>query len=474
MESYDLTIIGGGPGGYVCAIRAAQLGMKVALIEKRDTIGGTCVNEGCIPSKALLDSSEKFFKTKNELGVHGISVSDVKLDLKKMMDRKLKVVKELTDGLDFLMKKNKITVIHGTGTIQKNEKDKITIDINGAKKETIESKKCVIATGSRPAPLIADGKEIKTDGKTIIGSEHAIALEKIPEHLIIAGGGVIGLEMASIWVRLGAKVTIIEFLPEIIPHIDRQLREAARRSFSKQGMNILTDHEVTEAAVHTAGVAVKIRDKKSGEVKSIEGDKLLIAIGRKAFYDSLGIENTGIQFTDRGCIKVNPKTLETDSPGIFAIGDVIPGPMLAHKAEEEGVMVAENLAGKPGHVNYNAVPFIVYTWPEIAWVGRSEEQLKKEGIECSTGKYLFRPNGRAKAMEESEGLVKIMADRTTDTILGVSIVGPFASEMISEAVIAMEFGASAEDIARSFHAHPTLSEVMREAAMDVEKRSIHG
>ncbi|MDH5655303.1 MAG: FAD-dependent oxidoreductase, partial [Spirochaetia bacterium] len=358
MEHFDIAVIGGGPGGYVCAIRAAQLGMKTALIEKRNTIGGTCVNEGCIPSKALLDSSEQYYKTKNGLSIHGISTGEVKIDLGRMMDRKLKIVKELTDGLDFLMKKNKISLFQGTGSILNYESGTASIQISGADTQTITTKRCVIASGSQPSPLIANGTEIEPDGINIIGSQHAIALDKIPDHLIIAGGGVIGLEMASIWSRLGSKVSIVEYLPEIIPHIDRQLRESAKRTFTKQGMEFFTNHEVIGVSSEKNSVQVQIKDRKSEETKTLNGDKLLIAIGRKAYYENLNLEKIGIQFTDRGCIRVNPETLETDVPGIYAIGDAIPGPMLAHKAEEEGMMLAEKLAGKPSHINYNAVPFI--------------------------------------------------------------------------------------------------------------------
>ncbi len=468
MQQFDYTVIGGGPGGYVSAIRAAQLGFKVAVIEKRPTLGGTCVNVGCIPSKALLDSSEKYHAASHEFADHGINVGSVKIDVKKMMERKVSVVKELTDGLDFLMKKNKITVFRGTGTMQKASQEKIEIKVSGEKEETLESKYCIIATGS--APIAIPGMEI--DEKQIITSDTAIALEKVPESMTIIGGGVIGLELGSVWNRLGTKVTIVEMLPDILMTLDGQMRSVARRTLQKQGLDFLFEHKVTEAKAGKKGVDIKVQDK-NGEEKKINSEILLVSVGRKPYTDSLGAENVGVKINDRGRVEVDPHTLQTSVPNIYAIGDVIEGPMLAHKAEEEGVMVAENLAGKSGHVNYDTVPWVVYTWPEIAWVGKGEEQLKKEGIEYRTGKFLFRPNGRAKAMGQGDGQIKILAEKRTDTVLGVAIVGPNGSELLAEAVIAMEFGASSEDIARTFHAHPTLSEVMKEAALDVDKRSLH-
>ena len=468
MQQFDYTVIGGGPGGYVSAIRAAQLGFKVAVIEKRPTLGGTCVNVGCIPSKALLDSSEKYHAASHEFADHGINVGSVKIDVKKMMERKVSVVKELTDGLDFLIKKNKITVFRGTGTIQKASQEKVEIKVSGEKEETLESKYCIIATGS--APIAIPGMEI--DEKQIITSDTAIALEKVPESMTIIGGGVIGLELGSVWNRLGTKVTIVEMLPDILMTLDGQMRSVARRTLQKQGLDFLFEHKVTEAKAGKKGVDIKVQDK-NGEEKKINSEILLVSVGRKPYTDSLGAENVGVKINDRGRVEVDPHTLQTSVPNIYAIGDVIEGPMLAHKAEEEGVMVAENLAGKSGHVNYDTVPWVVYTWPEIAWVGKGEEQLKKEGIEYRTGKFLFRPNGRAKAMGQGDGQIKILADKRTDTVLGVAIVGPNGSELLAEAVIAMEFGASSEDIARTFHAHPTLSEVMKEAALDVDKRSLH-
>ena len=467
MQEFDYTVIGGGPGGYVSAIRAAQLGFKVAVIEKRPTMGGTCVNVGCIPSKALLDSSEKFHAASHEYANHGINVGSVKIDVKKMMERKVQVVKELTDGLDFLMKKNKITVIRGTGQLKKAG-ESIEIEVSGETQDTIKSKYCIIATGS--VPIAIGGMTI--DEKQIITSDTAIALEKVPESMTIIGGGVIGLELGSVWNRLGTKVTIVEMLPDILMGLDAQMRQMARRTLQKQGMEFLFEHKVTGATAGKKGVETKVQDKE-GKEKTLQSDILLVSVGRKPFTEGLGAENVGVKINERGRIEVDPHTLQTSVPNIYAIGDVIEGPMLAHKAEEEGVMVAENLAGKSGHVNYNTVPWIVYTWPEIAWVGKGEDQLKKEGIEYKTGKFMFRPNGRAKAMGQIDGQVKVFADKRTDTLLGVAIVGPNASEILSECVVAMEFGGSAEDLARTFHAHPTLTEAIKEAAMDVDKWSIH-
>lgn len=471
MESkFDLVIIGGGPGGYVCAIRAAQLGLKTALVEKRSTIGGTCVNVGCIPSKALLDSSEHYHRTLHELKDHGISVGDVKLDLAALMARKDRVVKELTDGLNFLMKKNKITVFNGFGRFKKAGPEQIEVEVKGDKgAETVVAKKCVIATGSE----IINLPGIAVDGKSVITSDHAIALDRVPEHLVIIGAGVIGLELGSVWKRLGAKVTIVELLPGILGGgLDKQMSDLALRIFKKQGLEFLFQHKVTTATQKKGQLEI-IAEGPKGEKKTLQGDKLFVCVGRRPFADGLGAEEIGVKFTNRGRIEVKPETLETSVPGVYALGDVIDGPMLAHKAEEEGVMIAENLAGKYGHVNYDAVPFVVYTWPEVAWVGRSEEQLKEQGVEYVTGKYLFKPNGRAKAMNQGDGQIKIIADKKTDKVHGIFIVGPNASELIAEATLAMEFGAAAEDIARSFHAHPTLSEVMKEAALAVDKRAIH-
>lgn len=469
-NQHDLVIIGGGPGGYVCAIRAAQLGMNVGVIEKRTTLGGTCVNVGCIPSKALLDSSHKYHEAKEELDVHGIQIKDVKLDVKKMMERKVNVVKELTDGLNFLMKKNKITVYNGHGSFVSAKPDDIELKVEGekGKSESVKTKKVVIATGSEIIRL----PHIQTDGEVIITSDEAIALEKVPDHMVIIGGGVIGLELGSVWRRLGAKVTVVEMLPGILMTMDKQMRDLATRTLTKQGIEFLFETKVTKAEKKGKKASITYEDK-GGKSTTIEADKLLVAVGRKPYTESLNLEAVGVKLNDRGRVQADPHSLETGVAGIYAIGDVIEGPMLAHRAEEEGVKIAEILAGKPGHVNYDAVPWIVYTWPEIAWVGKSEDELKKEGVAYNTGKYMFKANGRAKAMNEVDGMVKFIADKRTDKILGAFIVGPNASEMIAEAAIAVEFGASAEDIGRSFHAHPTLSEIVKEAALDVNKEAIH-
>lgn len=470
-EHYELAVIGGGPGGYVCAIRAAQLGMSVALIESRPTLGGTCVNVGCIPSKALLDSSHKYYETSEGLSEHGIQISQVKLDLKQMMARKNKIIKELTDGLDYLIKKNKIKRYEAKGSFEKATEDHIEISLiqEGDKKEKLSAKHCVIATGSESTPLSG----IEVDGEYIINSDQGIALDTVPKKLAVIGGGVIGLELGSVWQRLGSEVTIFEALPSILMAMDKQMRDLALRIFMKQGLKFFLEHKVSKVQINRSKKIEVFAEDKKGESVSLEVDKLLVAVGRRPYTETLGHEKIGVRLNAHGRIEVDPETLETHVPHVYAIGDVIEGAMLAHRAEEEGIMAAEQIAGQKGHVNYGAVPWIVYTWPEIAWVGLSEETLKERGIEYNVGKYMFKPNGRAKAMNESEGLVKIFADKHNDRILGLFIVGPSASEMIAEATLAMEFGASSEDIARSFHAHPTLAEVMREAALDVDKRAIH-
>ncbi|NCN08434.1 MAG: dihydrolipoyl dehydrogenase [Leptospira sp.] len=466
MDKFDVVVIGAGPGGYVCAVRCAQLGMKVAIIEKRATLGGTCLNVGCIPSKALLDSSEEYHKAKHKLDVHGITVGDVKIDVKKMIARKDKVVSEVTAGVDYLMKKNKITRFHGFGKLK--SKTEIEIDLEGGKKETIQADKIVIASGSTPIDI----PSLPIDGKVVVTSDHAISLEKVPDHMIIIGAGVIGLELGSVWSRLGAKVTIVELMPRLLGTADKQMSALALRLLEGQGLEFKFEHKVT--GIEKKGNKAKVNvENKAGEKSQLEGDIVLVSVGRRPFTDNLGAKEVGIEFTERGRIKVESNHFQTSVPNIYAIGDVIDGPMLAHKAEDEGIALAELLAGKYGHVNYNAIPWIVYTWPEVAWVGHGEEELKEKGIEYKVGKYMFKANARAKAMNEPDGQVKVLADKKTDKLLGIYIVGPRASDMIAEAAIAFEFGASAEDIARSTHAHPTLSEILREAAMDVDKWSIH-
>ncbi|ASV13161.1 dihydrolipoyl dehydrogenase [Leptospira santarosai] len=434
-------------------------------MEKRKTLGGTCLNVGCIPSKALLDSSEEYHKTLHKLEVHGISVGKVDLDLGKLMNRKDQIVKEVTDGVDFLIGKNKIKRYEGFGKVL--SAGKVEVTSNEGNKEVINAKHIVVATGSVPIDIPG----LTVDGKNIITSDHAINIRKVPKKMIIIGAGVIGLELGSVWARLGTAVTVVEFLPGLISNVDRQMGSLLERSLTSQGLEFLFEHKVKGATTTKNGVKVPIEDSK-GESKELEADVVLVAVGRRPFLEGVGLEEAGVALTPRKRIQVNGH-FQTSVPGIYAIGDAIDGSMLAHKAEEEGVALAELLAGQSGHVHYDAVPYVIYTWPEMAWVGKGEEELKAAGIEYKTGKSLFRPNARSKAMNEAEGQVKILADKKTDKLLGAFIFGPRASDMVAELAIAMEFGASAEDIARSFHAHPTLSEVIKEAAMAVDKWAIH-
>lgn len=461
-EVFDVVFIGAGPGGYVGAVRGAQLGLKVAVVEKEKTLGGTCLNIGCIPSKALLDSSELYHQVGHELSEHGVNVSSVKLDLAKMMDRKNKVVSGLTDGIQYLFNKNKITWIKGTGKVLSPGK----VEVKGENTQVIECKNIIIATGSVPVEL----PFLKFDGQNVISSTEALTLDKVPEHLIVVGGGAIGLEMGSVWLRLGAKVTVVEFANKICGPMDDQISKDLLRILKKQGMNFLLSKKVTGGAVNKGKVSLQYEDTQSGEKGELIGDKVLVAVGRKAYHDGLGLKELGVKYNERDQVLCD-EHFQTSVPGIYAVGDVIGGAMLAHKAEEEGVAVMEHIAGHYGHVNYDTVPWIIYTWPEVAGVGKTEEELKKAGIAYNVGTFPFTPNGRARAMNNTEGRVKILADQNTDKVLGVHIVGPRASDMIAEAVMAMEFGASSEDIALSFHAHPTLSEVMREAALNVHKRA---
>lgn len=464
-EAFDLVIIGSGPGGYVCAVKAAQLGLKTAIVEKDPTLGGTCLNVGCIPSKALLESSENFSMAGHEFGDHGVVVSGVQLDLPKMMGRKEKIVRDLTKGVAYLMRKHKVTVFEGLGSI--TGANTVSVKARDGAVTEVAAKNIAIATGSVPNSL----PSLQFDGKRIISSTEALSLTEVPKHLIVVGGGVIGLELGSVWLRLGAKVTVIEYTDRICGGMDVQASEQLKRLLEKQGFTFLMATKVTGARVSGTGVSVSMEGREGAKMEAVDGDVVLVATGRRAFTDGLGCDAMGIERDKAGRVLVDEHLRTKKYPNIYAIGDVIAGPMLAHKAEEEGVAIAETIAGKHGHVNYLTVPSIVYTWPEVASVGYTEEQLKEKGVEYKAGKFPFTPNGRAKAMGFTEGFVKILADKKTDRVLGCHIVGPRASELIAEVVMAMEFGGSAEDIARGFHAHPTLSEVVREAALSVDNLS---
>ena len=467
MAQYDLIVIGTGPGGYVCAIRAAQLGLKTCVVEKRATHGGTCLNVGCIPSKAFLHASELFEEAGHAFAKMGIGVPAPKLDLKQMLTFKQEAVDGNTKGVEFLLKKNKVDSVHGTGRIVAPGK----VEVTGAdgKKQTLESKSIVIATGSDVAKL----KGIDIDEKRIVSSTGALTLPEVPKHLLVIGAGVIGLELGSVWRRLGAKVTVVEFLDGVLPGMDGEVRKNAQRLFEKQGMTFKLSSKVT--GVDTAGKTLKASvepAKGEGKAEAIEADVVLVSTGRVPYTDGLGLKELGVKMDERGRVVVD-HYYATSVPGIWALGDVIAGPMLAHKAEDEGVAVAEILVGQAGHVNYDVIPAVVYTMPEIASVGKTEEELKAAGVAYNAGKFPFTANGRAKANQQTDGFVKILADAKTDRVLGVHIVGSDAGNMIAEACIAMEFGASAEDIARTCHAHPTLPEAVKEAALAVDKRAIH-
>ena len=464
--SYDLIVIGTGPGGYVGAIRAAQLGLKTAVVEKNPTFGGTCLNIGCIPSKALLHASELFEQAGHSFSQMGIGVAAPKLDLKTMLGFKDQAVDGNVKGVEFLLKKNKVDAMFGTGRVVAPGK----VEVKGAdgKTQTLEAKAIVIATGSDVAKL----KGIEIDEKRIVSSTGALSLDKVPEHLLVIGAGVIGLELGSVWRRLGAKVTVVEFMDGVLPGMDGEVRRQAQRLFEKQGMTFKLSSKVT--GVDTSGKKLKatVEPAKGGAAEGIEADVVLVSTGRMPYTDGLGLKDVGVKLDERGRVIVDHH-YATNVPGIFAIGDVIAGPMLAHKAGDEGVAVAEILAGQAGHVNYDVIPAVVYTMPEIASVGKSEEELKAAGVAYNAGKFPFTANGRAKANQQTDGFVKILADAKTDRVLGVHIVGSDAGNMIAQACIAMEFGASAEDIARTCHAHPTLPEAVKEAAMAVAKRAIH-
>jgi dihydrolipoamide dehydrogenase len=464
---FDVIVIGSGPGGYVAAIRCSQLGLKTAVVEKYSTYGGTCLNVGCIPSKALLDSSEHYHNALHSFKEHGINLKDLKPDLKQMVKRKDEVVAQTTGGISFLFKKNKITAYQGMGSMV----DKNTVKVSKADgtSETLTGKNIIIATGSKPTQL----PFLKTDGKRIITSTEALNLPEIPKHLVLIGGGVIGLELGSVYARLGSKVTVVEFMDSIIGTMDKSLGKELQKVLAKQGMEFLLSHKVTGASVKGNKVTVTA-DNLEGKKISLEGDYCLVAVGRTAYTDSLGLENIGITLEERGKkIPVNDH-LETSVPGVYAIGDVVKGAMLAHKAEDEGTFVAEVIAGQKPHINYNLIPGVVYTWPEVASVGYTEEQLKESGTQYKSGSFPFKASGRARASNDTDGFVKVLADASTDEILGVHMIGPRVADMIAEAVVAMEFRASAEDIARISHAHPTYTEAFKEASMAAtENRAIH-
>ncbi len=466
MSEYDLVVIGGGPGGYVAAIRAAQLGMKVACVEKRTTLGGTCLNIGCIPSKALLQSSEKYAEACHDLESHGVKVGAVKLDLKAMMARKDKVVGDLTGGIAFLFKKNKIEHISGTGTIESATAVKVTPDKGDP--QTLQTKHILIATGSESMPLPG----VEVDEKQIVSSTGALALGKVPKHLVVVGAGYIGLEMASVWGRLGAEVTCVEFLDRITPGMDGDTAKNFQRILKKQGMKFRLKTKVTAAKKTKAGVTLTVEPAAGGDAETIKCDAVLVAIGRRPYTEGLGLEAVGVETDDRGFIRIDDEFM-TSVPGIHAIGDCVPGPMLAHKAEDEGVVCVEMMAGQSGHINYDAIPGIVYTWPEVAAVGKTEEALKEAGIEYKAGKFPFTANSRARANDNTDGFVKILADAKTDAVLGAHIIGPDAGGLIHEIVTVIEFGGSAEDVARICHGHPTLNEAVKEAALAVDGRPIH-
>jgi dihydrolipoamide dehydrogenase len=463
-EKFQVVVIGGGPGGYVCAIRLAQLGLKTACIESRGSLGGTCLNVGCIPSKSLLNLSEEFHKVKN-LSNKGIEIGEVKLNLLKMMKSKDKAVSILTKGVEFLLKKNKVTYLKGTGSFK--SKNEIIIKDDKNKETIVQTEKIVIATGSVPVSLPG----VNFDEKIIVSSTGALKLEQVPKKMVVVGGGYIGLEMGSVWSRLGAEVHVIEFLDHITPGMDKEISNEFMKILKKQGMKFHMQHKV-ESINKTKSGAVILTSDKDGNKKDFECDVALISVGRKPNTDGLNLEKIGIKLDDKKRV-ITKENFQTNLENVYAIGDVIVGPMLAHKAEDEGIAVAENIAGQSGHVNYDTIPGVVYTTPEVASIGKTEEQLKEKKIKYKIGKFSFMANSRAKAIDDAEGFVKILADEKTDKVLGAHIIGPHAGELIAEIGVAMEFGASSEDIARTCHAHPTFSEAVKEAALSVDKRAIH-
>ncbi len=460
-DSYDVIVIGGGPGGYVCAIRAAQLGLRTACVEKRATLGGTCLNIGCIPSKALLQSSENFEEAGHSFADHGVMIAGVKLDLARMMARKDEVVSANVKGVEFLFKKNKVDWLKGSGHVAGPGQ----VDVDGTR---YAAKHIVIATGSESIALPG----VELDETAIVSSTGALELDQVPGHLVVIGGGYIGLELGSVWKRLGAEVTVVEYLDRLVPGMDAEIAKTFERVLGKQGLKFRLSTKVTGAVRGNDGVTLTVEPAKGGEAEQIKADVVLVAIGRRAYTGHLGLEEAGVALDERGRVQVDAH-YATNVPGIYAIGDVIAGPMLAHKAEEEGVALAERMAGQAGHVNYDVIPGVVYTWPEVASIGRTEDDLKRQGISYKVGKFPFTANGRARAMGSTDGFVKLLADKESDRLLGAHIIGPDAGTLIAELATAMEFGASSEDVARTCHAHPSLSEAVKEAALAVDGRALH-
>ncbi len=464
-NNFDVIVIGGGPGGYVCAIRAAQLGLKTACVESRGALGGTCLNVGCIPSKSLLNLSEAYHKAQKEYQSQGIEFTGLKLNLDKMMASKNKSVQALTKGIEFLFKKNKVTYLKGKGVLF-SENDVVVYE--GEKKTSYKSKNIVIATGSVPSSLPG----IEIDEKNIISSTGALELKEVPKNLIVIGAGVIGLEMGSVWSRLGSKVTVVEYLDHITPGMDKDVSNEFQKILTKQGFEFKLNSKVTSVSNKGNQVEVTFENRQTSKKENLLADKVLVAVGRKPYTEGLSLNKLGVKKDQQGRLEVNEK-LQTSVKNIYAIGDVIKGPMLAHKAEEEGIAVAEIIAGQAGHVNYDVIPGVIYTSPEVAVIGKTEEQLKAENVNYKVGKFPFLANSRAKVNNETDGFVKILADSKTDRVLGVHMIGPHTGDMIAEMALAMEFGASSEDIARTCHAHPTHTEAVKEAALAIEKRAIH-